>query len=162
MKLNTTTLWVDSAVFSFLAVSLVKYHTGEDIPMSNLCLASSVVCILFGIVAAFVYRSRWFTNLTQRVFRVSLIDGVLQNSIDYHNGTSATIVLKDTKEIYYGSVVSVSDPSEANQWICISSPVRLTADGEILWPKGGQKASRDHKMVFHLNDILTIDFVSNP
>lgn len=162
MKLNTTTLWIDSAVLSFLAVSLIQYRMGEDLPISNLCLASSIVCVVFGVIAAIIYRSHWFTNGMKRIFHVSLIDGVLQNAIDYQKGTSATIVLKDTREIYYGSVVSVSDPRDTDQWICISSPVRLTEGGELLWPKGGQAASHNHKMVFHLSDILTIDFVSNP
>lgn len=53
----------------------------------------------------------------------------------------------------------INNPEDPQQWICIDYPVKYNSDRELIWPAGGQEASIGHRMVFHLDDVESIEFV---
>ena len=159
-KINASFLWVESAALSYLALSLINciadvmsiwFSTWE------LCLLETLLCVIEVVIAARIYRSVWFKHLLKTKFNVSFIDGVLPNAVDWVNGSCAVLTLKNG-DIYTGSVVTVSNPTDEDQMICISNPLKGDSAGNLLWPST-EDDSLGQRMVFHWDDIQSARFI---
>lgn len=159
MELNGLFLWVESAAISFASLSLLRMVTGEGVSVWLLCTIDIVLCILTALLAAKGYKSKRFETFCGKYFRISGRDSVLHASVDWRDGSTARIRLKNDTDIYEGYVLFISNPESPQQWICLDNPIRLNKNEERIWPVEGQSGSVGHRMTFPLGDIHSIDFV---
>lgn len=159
MKLNGLFLWVESAAISFAGLSVLKATPAGNLPIWALCALDILVCVIIAPISAIAYKSKWFEWICGSFFRVAQRDSVLHASVDWRDGTIAFIQLKNSQDFYAGYVLYINNPEDPQQWICIDNPVKYNSDRELIWPAGGQEASIGHRMVFHLDDVESIEFV---
>ena len=159
MRLNGLFLWVESAAISFATLSVLQAITNNSLSIWRLCTLDIIVCVIIAPLAALAYKSKWFEWLCGSFFRISQRDSVLHASVDWRDGTIAFIQLKNSQDFYAGYVLYINNPEDPQQWICIDNPVKYNPDRELIWPAGGQEASIGHRMVFHLDDVESIEFV---
>lgn len=159
-KINATFLWVESAALSYVALSLINcVADAAHIWFSTweLCLLEVCLCLIGSVIVAKIHQSSRFKRVLKTRFGVSLVEGVLPNAVDWANGSYAVLTLKNG-DIYTGSVVTVSNPADEEQMICISSPLKGDSEGNLLWPST-EDGSRGQRMVFHWDDIQSARFI---
>lgn len=133
-KFETATIWVWSAVISFVTVSI-----GETILSAmTITLAAWVECALFvscaaaaGCAAAWVYQTKWFQNMIRHAFAVSVTDTALDQIIDWEHGSNAVVYLKSEDCMFLGHVFTVGTANDPN--ICLYAPIKYNLDGKELY-----------------------------
>lgn len=160
LRLNATTIWVNSAVLSFISVTVLRWGTSSDCTQWDICLASILLCAFCGAILAMLCRSPKFTGLLQGIFGIGVYDSVLQDAIDYQHGSAVVITLKNDTGEYRGYVSAVSDSLSSQQWISIESPCYFDASGQLLWENSQSSENYVCRMAFPLDEVRTITFVS--
>lgn len=159
LKLNSTTVWVNSAVFSFISMAFLQWKCPKLTSIWSFCIASVLLCSVFSIAMAAICRHPKFGYTLRSKFGIGVFDSVIQDAIDYQNGSAAVITLKNDSGEYRGYVIAVSDAASVQQWISISNPCYFDAQGQLIWERPDQQGLTS-KMVFPLSEIRSLVFVS--
>lgn len=159
LKLNATTIWVNSAVLSFVSMAFLQWKFPQLLSIWNLCVVSILLCSIGGIVMAAICRHPKLDQVLRSKFGIGVFDSVIQDTIDYQNGSAAVITLKNDPGEYRGYVIAVSDATSVQQWISIANPCYFDHQGQLVWERPDQQGLTS-KMVFPLNEIKSIVIVS--
>lgn len=163
VRINTTTVWVNSAVWSLVSILLLRCTIVTNWTQWSLCLASILVCGICGIIVAMICRSQKCAEYLRLKFGIGVYDSVIHDAIDYEHGSVAVIVLKNNSGEYRGHVLAVSGTQSAQQWISIEDPCYFDADGQLVWESAAVADGNEnylYRMAFPLNEIESIMFVS--
>lgn len=151
-------LWVESAAISFTTLSILQIIAQDRVSIWWMCAIDIIICAIAAPLAAKAYKSQCFETFCGKYFRVSERDSVLHASVDWRDGSIAFVQLKDSTDFYAGYVYLISNTNDPQQWLCLDNPVKYNSDRELIWPDGGQDATKGHKIAFHLEDIQSIEF----
>lgn len=161
LRLNVTTIWVNSAVVSFICVSFLQWKFAQGWTTWSVCCVSILLCAMGGAVLALWLRHPKCSDVLRSKFGISAFDSVIQDAVDYQHGSVALIRLKNDPREYRGYVLAVSDAQSAQQWISIEDPCCFTEDDQVVWKTPTEDTASTYRMVLPLSEIRSIIFISD-
>lgn len=148
-KINLLTYNVYSCIWSYIAIALIATIRSatsvldflDDTPIIN-SLIAFILSAIIGLLISVVLRTNKAKQIMVTVFNETGNSFILEDIIDYQNGSNIKLTLKD-KDYYIVGVFRAFDKETDDGWIAVRGYVKYSLDHQII-----QSFEGDYNVIF--------------
>lgn len=165
-KLSSVAFNIGSCVISYISLCIIALLRTlkhfQNLP--NTVFVNSGLSILFCIVCGSLFTlalcSDKIKNLIVDVFHITTNNNVFDDTIDYKNGSSVTVYLKD-KDYYITGNFRATDEGKDKQYLVLNMFAKWTLEHEIIEDYNVNKNPENANIIIKFEDIDYIQVFNN-